>query len=267
MSRIVPLLGNVPAAIDAYRYIRTLPPLEAKRNAAGVSNHGPLRRYFDDHTTGPGIWKWLHYFPVYERHLSKFIGRPVNIVEVGVFGGGSLFMWLDYFGEQARVYGVDIEEACRQFAAPRIEIFIGDQADPHFWRQFVESVPTIDVVIDDGAHTTPAQITTLTALLPHISPGGVYICEDVQEPFKAFHSFIGILTRMIHRVRGAPNPVQQHIASVHHYPALTVIERPDGPVSSFRSEFRGSLPAGWSAVGKQREMLQSAHSDQDAAKG
>ncbi len=51
-----------------------------------------LRAYFDAVTEGPGVWKWLHYFEIYQRHLAKFVGRPVTIVEVGVFSGGSLLM-------------------------------------------------------------------------------------------------------------------------------------------------------------------------------
>src|SRR5690349_20921641 len=57
------------------------------------SETNPLREYFDRVSTGPGVWKWLHYFDIYHRHLSKFRGRPVSIVEIGVYSGGSLSMW------------------------------------------------------------------------------------------------------------------------------------------------------------------------------
>ena len=42
---------------------------------------------------GRPLRKWAHYFPAYETHFSRYIGRPVTFVEIGVSGGGSLQMW------------------------------------------------------------------------------------------------------------------------------------------------------------------------------
>jgi hypothetical protein len=58
----------------------------------------PLRRFFEAHKRGHGIWKWNHYFEIYHRHFSKFRGREVHILEIGIYSGGSLEMWKDYFG-------------------------------------------------------------------------------------------------------------------------------------------------------------------------
>ena len=49
---------------------------------------------------------------------GRFIGRAVNVVEIGVYSGGSLRMWRDYFGESAVIHGVDIEEECRRSSRP-----------------------------------------------------------------------------------------------------------------------------------------------------
>src|SRR4051794_18336311 len=51
-------------------------------SGAGVPP-SPLREYFDAIDEGAGVWKWLHYFDIYHRHLQKFVGRKVTIVEVG----------------------------------------------------------------------------------------------------------------------------------------------------------------------------------------
>ena len=56
--------------------------------------------------------KWEHYFPAYERHLARFRGQAVRVLEVGVSQGGSLDLWRRYFGEEARLFGVDIDPAC-----------------------------------------------------------------------------------------------------------------------------------------------------------
>jgi hypothetical protein len=38
------------------------------------------------------IHKWMHYFPIYERHLAPFRNRTITLLEIGVFKGGSLQM-------------------------------------------------------------------------------------------------------------------------------------------------------------------------------
>src|SRR5258705_12598301 len=100
----------------------------------------PLASYFRSHKEGPGIWKWMHYFDVYHRHFSKFVGREVHVLEIGIYSGGSLPMWREYFGGQSHIYGVDIEDACRVYAGERIKVMIGDQADRTFWAEFRKTV-------------------------------------------------------------------------------------------------------------------------------
>ena len=121
----------------------------------------PLSTYFDANVEGPGIWKWRHYFDVYHRHFQKYVGKEVHIVEIGVFSGGSLNMWREYFGSDCHIYGIDIEESCRSYEREGVEIHVGDQADRSFWEQFRREVPRVDIVIDDGGHTVRQQRTTL----------------------------------------------------------------------------------------------------------
>lgn len=58
--------------------------------AHGPSENGfnPLKLYFNSHKEGRGILKWIHYFGIYHKHFEKFVGKEVNIVEIGVFSGG-----------------------------------------------------------------------------------------------------------------------------------------------------------------------------------
>ena len=202
-------------------------PQESSSPPRPTPSRAPLSKYFDSVTEGPGIWKWRHYFDIYHRHLERFRGRPVNIVEIGIYSGGSLQMWTDYFGPGCHVFGVDIEPACRVYERHNVTVFIGDQADPEFWQEFVRSVPPIDIVIDDGGHLGHQQIATLKGLLPHMRAGGVFICEDLVSPMSPFLSFVDGLTRHLSlNERGQPNSLQQHVASVHRYPLMTVIEKP-----------------------------------------
>ncbi len=228
-----------------YLFGRRLPPGELPDRAASGEQPGPLEAYFDAHLEGPGIFKWRHYFPIYERHLSRFRGRSIGLLEIGVLGGGSVRMWREYLGAEVQVYGVDINPASRALAGEGIEIHIGDQADPAFWQEFLASGPTLDVVIDDGGHEARQLAVTMECLLAHVRPGGVYICEDIHGSFHPFHSFVDGLARPLSDV-GPPNqhtptqPAHEHVASVHHYPLLTVIEKPASCAPAFEAERRGS---------------------------
>ena len=62
-----------------------------------------------------GSTKWSGYFDVYEKHLSKFIGKEPRILEIGVLGGGSIEMWQKYFGPDTAVIGVDVNPACLEY--------------------------------------------------------------------------------------------------------------------------------------------------------
>lgn len=207
-----------------------------------------LEQYFDVHLVGPGIWKWRHYFAIYDRHFRKFVGRTVDVVEIGVFSGGSFMMWREYFGSQAQLHGVDIQPACRVYAGDGLRIFIGDQADPGFWRDFLREVPAFDIVIDDGGHEAREQVETLEALLPHLRPGGVFLCEDIHSTTHVFHAYIAGLSRYLH-AQGTHRPpglaydalpFQSRIDSIHLYPFVTVIEKREAPVNIFEAPKHGT---------------------------
>ena len=250
--RTLRLLNKLPFAL------RGLLLTDAWRNEptgavpAAAEQHGPLRRHFEAHREGPGIWKWLHYFELYERHLQRFVGRPVNVLEIGVFSGGSLGMWHEYFGAGCTVYGVDIEPACRAYAGERTKVLIGDQGDRDFWRRVRAEVPRFDVVIDDGGHTPEQQIVTLEEVLPYMSPGGVYVCEDVVGDNNGFGTYTRTLASELNTARSMnrteqtgelwipPTPFQADIHSIHFYPLVCVIEKHRVPVERFAAPRHGT---------------------------
>jgi SAM-dependent methyltransferase len=220
---------------------------------AGPNISNPLRRYFKSVGPGPGVWKWDHYLDIYHRHFEKFRGRPVNILEIGIYSGGSLGMWLDYFGPHCHVYGVDIEESCKAYETNSVTVFVGDQGDREFWRRFKASVKDIDIIIDDGGHLTDQQIVTLEEMLPHLRPGGVYVCEDVHGTDNGFLFYMDGFSHNLHggclnnniddaerRIVTVPTAFQSHIQSVHSYPFIVVIEKRDAAVTEFVAPKRGT---------------------------
>lgn len=225
--------------------------LEPRIASAHVSpspaTENPLQEYFDSVKQGRGIWKWTHYFDIYHRHFKKFVGKTVNVVEVGIYSGGSLEMWKAYFGRECRVYGVDVEAACRVYEGDRTRVFIGDQGDRKFWEEFRAHVPIVDVLIDDGGHLPEQQIVTLEEMLPHLRPDGVYMCEDVHGEHNRFSAYVHGLGQALNAKRRGETEhhvitsgFQKAISSIHQYPYVTVIEKNSAPVDQLIAPKRGT---------------------------
>ena len=76
------------------------------------------------------------YFHVYEEIFQKFRNKKITFVEIGVQRGGSLLMWRDWLGPDARIIGVDLDPNAKKMEKYGFEIFIGDQSSPNFWNNF-----------------------------------------------------------------------------------------------------------------------------------
>jgi len=94
------------------------------------------------------------YFQVYEELLSQYRNTAFTFVEIGVLNGGSLFMWREFFGDKARIIGIDLNPLAKKWEKDGFEIHIGSQSNPEFWGQFFKEVGMIDVLLDDGGHWT-----------------------------------------------------------------------------------------------------------------
>ena len=143
----------------------------------------PLFGYFSSHRAGRVLDKWAHYFPIYSRHFAPFRGRPVRILEIGIYRGGSLDMWHWYFGPQVTLVGVDIDEDAKAASDPRHVVEIGDQTDADFLRRVAEEHGPFDIIIDDGGHEMQQQIVTTETLFPLLADGGVFLVEDTHTSY------------------------------------------------------------------------------------
>lgn len=132
---------------------------------------------------GKVIHKWVHYFPIYERHFNGFRGKSLTFVEIGVSKGGSLAMWQRYFGPLARIVGIDIDPACRAHEAAGIDVRIGDQADPVFLQSIVDEFGVPDIVLDDGSHRMRDLEATFRFLYPRMGKNAVYLVEDLHTAY------------------------------------------------------------------------------------
>lgn len=253
-NKIKRVLARRRSRQNAWRFINQLnSSMKAQGSEQANKTANDLEAYFDRNLEGPGIWKWRHYFDIYDRHFSKFRGKPVNVMEIGIYSGGSLGMWRSYFGDSCNVYGVDIEPACRAYESENIQVLIGDQSDREFWRSSLRSLPPIDIVIDDGGHLPSQQMITLEEVFPHIKAGGVYLCEDVHGVGNLFAAYTHAIADSINHCRHVATPrdndgvgkseasiSQRHICSVCYYPFATVIEKNESPRNHLVSQKNGS---------------------------
>lgn len=109
-----------------------------------VSEH--IQRNFDfdgdlldifANNSGSVIHKWHHYIPIYDELFYKFRNTQVRVLEIGVGKGGSLKMWREYFGHNAIIFGVDVDESCLEQDGRFGSVRIGNQCDKLFLNQII----------------------------------------------------------------------------------------------------------------------------------
>ena len=104
--------------------------------------------------------KYKNYFFIYDKLLNKYKNKNITFVEIGVFSGGSLFMWRNFFGKKAKIIGIDLNPDSKRFEKYGFKIVIGDQSKTKFWKSFFKKNGKVDIVLDDGGHTNYQQIIT-----------------------------------------------------------------------------------------------------------
>jgi cephalosporin hydroxylase len=147
--------------------------------------------------------KYKNYFSIYSKLFEKYVNKKITFVEIGILNGGSLFAWKKYFGKNAKIIGIDLNPDAKKFEKYGFKIFIGDQADPKFWKNFFKKENSIDIVLDDGGHTNKQQIITTNSCIPNINDGGMLVIEDTHTSYqKGFnnpskYSFINYSKKII----------------------------------------------------------------------
>jgi hypothetical protein len=134
----------------------------------------------------PGGHKWLHYFETYEAVMSQFDGRPIRMLEIGVYRGGSIRMWREFLPAESVIVGIDIDPGCRIFEEPAGNLFIriGDPSDPRFLAEIVREFGPFDLILDDGSHVCSHMIASFNHLfLAGLKSPGIYMAEDTHSNF------------------------------------------------------------------------------------
>ncbi len=139
-----------------------------------------LQQLYQEHH-GKVSDKWSLYLAEYDRLLSPYRERAVNLLEIGIQNGGSLEIWTRFFAHAHRVIGCDVNPACAAlgYADPRIAVVIGDANADDTERAIAAHAERFDVVIDDGSHKSGDIVRSFLRYFPRIAEGGIFIAEDL----------------------------------------------------------------------------------------
>jgi SAM-dependent methyltransferase len=192
---------------------------------------------------GPFLDKWLHYFPIYERHFAPFRGTSAKLLEIGVSHGGSLELWRRWFGRGTQIVGVDIDERCASLARPGVEIRIGSQGDRAFLERLAADDGPFDIVIDDGSHWPADQLASIEVLWAAVRPGGVYLVEDLHTNYwpeygcapRQAGTFVELTKSLLDELNAfhshtpdfQPSHWTRTLGGVHVYDSVVVLDRVD----------------------------------------
>jgi hypothetical protein len=201
-------------------------------------NQSDLHRLFYGNQ-GPIVNKWKHYLSIYEKYFAPFRNKPGRFLEIGVFKGGSMRLWRQYFGPEAIIFGIDIDPECAVFNGQHAQVRIGSQDDPVFLDRIVSEMGGLDIVVDDGSHVSPHQIASFKFLFPRLSQGGIYICEDLhsnywrgwhQGGYRRSSTFVEACKRLVDDIHSdfhshGSSPISTEIVAIHFYNSMVVIEK------------------------------------------
>lgn len=145
-----------------------------------------MRSLFEIYNQCGGDKGTVHsYIGVYESILAPYRDTAHSMLEIGVFHGESLRMWEQYFSS-AKVVGVDLNDHPHDFdLKPMIAegthnlVFLDASNSELVESAFADTY--FDVIIEDASHALVHQFSMYENFRTHLSPGGIYIIEDVAD--------------------------------------------------------------------------------------
>lgn len=125
------------------------------------------------------------YLPLYQNLLESKKESAKNVLEVGIFGGGSIKLWGDFF-TNAHVYGLDIIHIDNIWHEiknkPNITLYTSTDAynNDFFNTHFLNKNMKFDFMLDDGPHTLESMLHFIRLYSQLMTEDGILIIEDVQ---------------------------------------------------------------------------------------
>lgn len=115
----------------------------------------------------------------YEEEFKKYKNVAKNVLEIGIFSGGSIALWKKYFTE-ATIFAVDINF---DLILPEFKNIKGvnyHQKDA-YTDEFLNIIPNMDIIVDDGPHSLESMKYVVQNYSRKVNTGGIIVIEDVQD--------------------------------------------------------------------------------------
>jgi len=125
--------------------------------------------------------KGQQYTRAYYDLLKDVRDEPLRLLEIGLYNGGSMRMFREFL-PNATLHGIDIDPRCLAYQdeIPNSQVRLLDQANPTALLAFIDELGgAYDLILDDGGHTMEQQLVSFNTLWPQVTPGGVYVIEDI----------------------------------------------------------------------------------------
>jgi hypothetical protein len=169
------------------------------------------------------------YTLVYPRYLDVYKDKKFNMLEIGVAKGKSLRMWKEYF-PNVSLHAIDIIHVASKKIPNGVHFHQGDQEDKAFLDKLAREHGPFDVIIDDGGHYWAQQKASFEALWEHITPGGIYIVEDLNTSYYAKKYKDGTGVNMVDFLKGKIDEVVREecttdISFIHFWEELCFIRK------------------------------------------
>lgn len=174
--------------------------------------------------------KGHNYCRVYELYLARLRFDDITLLEIGVAGGASIRMWLDYF-PRAKVFGMDVGDV-PPTDHPRYTFVKANATSVSTW----DSIPEVDVVVDDGSHHSADMWSAYSLGWKRVKQGGLWIIEDLHCAYDTFYSpkerptMIDMGKAIVNEMNdfgkspcGDPRQDQGSAAFVHFWKSLIII--------------------------------------------
>ena len=175
--------------------------------------------------------------------------NPENILELGIYDGGSAALWNELFSPQ-KLVAIDIEnESLTDYFNTYLSVrglqdkiklyWQTDQQDAVKLQQIVKTEFDADIhmIIDDASHWYEPTLNSFQTLFPHVAPGGLYIIEDWSWSY--WPEFCGkhgwwkdktSLMKLVSLIIEAAGTSDYYIANVSIYQGFIAIERSQNPM-------------------------------------
>jgi len=125
------------------------------------------------------------YLPLYQKMFNTKKETAKNVLEIGIYKGGSIKLWSDFF-TNAIVYGLDcmninnIWEGIKNKENIILHTSI-DAYDSNFvTSNFLNKNIKFNFIVDDGPHTLESMLQFIRLYSQLITDDGILIIEDVQ---------------------------------------------------------------------------------------